>query len=95
MATVLYGDFEWDDAKARANLNKHGVSFAEALTVFSDPHAIDAQDRFIPDRFVIMGLSSRMRLLFVVHAKRGDRLRIISARKASAGQRSKYEEDSA
>lgn len=92
MGRVVYGDFEWDDAKARANLAKHGVSFLEALTVFSDPNAIDAPDRFIPGRFVIIGCSTRQRVLFVVHAEMGARIRIISARKASVAQRRKYEE---
>ncbi|MBX3025281.1 BrnT family toxin [bacterium] len=92
MGRAVYGDFEWDDAKARANLVKHGVSFPEALTVFSDPNAIDAPDRFVPSRFVIIGCSSRQRVLFVVHAERGERIRLISARKASAAQRRRYEE---
>jgi len=42
MATVIYGDFEWDDAKAETNLKKHGVTFEEASTVFDDPNALDA-----------------------------------------------------
>lgn len=92
MTRVLYGGFEWDDTKARANLANHGVSFQEAVTVFSDPNAIDAPDRFIPGRFVIVGLSNRVRVLFVVYAERADRIRSISARKASAMQRRIYEE---
>lgn len=94
MATTVEGDFEWDTAKARANLSKHGVSFEEATTVFDDPQAIDAPDRYDHDRFVIIGVSSRSRLLFVVHAVRGERIRIISARRASPAQRRKYEAES-
>jgi uncharacterized DUF497 family protein len=93
MATIVYGDFEWDDAKAATNLTKHGVSFEEASTVFDDPAALDAPDLLDPTRFVILGRSHHGRVLFVVHAERGARVRIISARKASPAQRKKYEED--
>lgn len=91
MATVRYGDFEWDDAKARGNAVKHGVSFVEATTVFGDPQAVDAPDLYDPERFVIIGMSLSARVLFVVHAVRGERIRIISARKASREQRRIYE----
>lgn len=93
MATRRYGDFEWDDAKARVNLLKHGVSFEEALTAFADPLAIDAPDRYMPGRFVLIGYSARGRVLFVVYEERRDSIRLISARKASPIQRRKYEED--
>ena len=91
MATVHIGDFAWDEAKARSNVAKHGVSFIEAITVFSDPQAIDAPDLYEPDRFVIIGMSSHARVLFVVHAERSERIRIVSARKASKEQRRIYE----
>ncbi len=91
MGTVRSGDFEWDEDKARANEAKHGVSFAEATTVFGDPQAIDAPDLYEPDRFIIIGMSTRARVLFVVHAERGERIRIISARQASKPQRRIYE----
>ena len=94
MSRVVEGDFEWDSAKARANEAKHGVTFEEATTVFDDPHAIDAPDRYDPDRFVIIGMSSFANVLFVVHAIRGERIRIISARRASRAQRRIYEEES-
>jgi hypothetical protein len=93
MSLVVDGDFEWDDAKARSNLAKHRVSFAEAATVFDDPRALDAPDLYDQDRFVIIGRSSATRVLFVVHACRGERIRIISARRASPAQRRKYEEE--
>lgn len=92
MPTVQYGDFEWDEAKARSNAAKHGVSFVEATTVFSDPQAVDAPDLYDPEHFVIIGMSLSARVLFVVHATRGERIRIISARKASREQRRIYEE---
>jgi hypothetical protein len=92
MATVRFGEFEWDEDKARSNQAKHGVSFEEATTVFGDPRAIDAPDIYEPDRFVIIGLSAQARVLFVVHAERGERIRIISARRASKPQRRMYEE---
>jgi uncharacterized DUF497 family protein len=92
MATVRFGDFEWDSAKAAANARKHGVRFEEAATAFDDVHAIDAPDRFVEGRFVLLGRGARDRVLFVVHAVRShDRIRIISARKAPPAQRKAYE----
>ncbi|HKG13840.1 MAG TPA: BrnT family toxin, partial [Pyrinomonadaceae bacterium] len=77
--------FEWDDEKAVANLEKHGVSFGEATEVFYDPNALegfDAEHSAEENRFFIIGLSSR-RLLYVVYAERADDMvRIISARRA-------------
>lgn len=92
MATIIYGDFEWDAAKAAANVKKHGVTFEEASTVFDDPNALDAPDLEDATRFVILGRSFETRILFVIQVERGDRVRIISARKASPVQRKKYEE---
>lgn len=92
MSTVRVGDFEWDEAKARTNLRKHGVSFTDAVTVFLDPQAIDAPDLDEPERFVVVGRASSTRVLFVVYAERRDRVRLISARKASPSQRRIYEE---
>ena len=86
--------FEWDDEKAQANLEKHGVSFGEATEVFYDPNALegfDPEHSEEEDRFFIIGLSSR-RLLFVVYAEReGDMVRIISARKAVKKEQEEYE----
>ncbi|MGH7964432.1 MAG: BrnT family toxin [Candidatus Binatia bacterium] len=93
MATRRYGDFEWDEVKARSNFLKHGVAFEEAVAAFADPFAIDAPDLYVPDRFVLIGYSRRARLLFVVYAERGNQIRIISARKASPPQRRTYEEN--
>ena len=93
MATVIFGDFEWDDRKAAANLRKHGVSFEEAITALADPRAIAAPDLVFPDRWITIGRSVLLRVLFVVHTESlpGARIRIVSARKASASQRRKYE----
>ena len=93
MALVVFGDFEWDSAKASANAKKHGVTFEEATTSFDDPRAIDVPDIEDPSRFVLIGFSYLANLLFVVHAVRGERVRIISARTATRAQRRKYEED--
>ena len=80
--------FEWDKAKAALNKRKHGVSFEEAQTVFYDEHAIeffapDHSDR--EDRFIMLGLSFKLRLLVVCHCVREAQsvIRIISARKAT------------
>ena len=87
--------FEWDDRKAAANLTKHKVSFEEAKTVFVDERAklIDDPDHSEDeDRFVLLGLSSALRLLLVCHFYRGDGgvIRIISARKAIANEAKSY-----
>ena len=95
MATVIFGDFEWDDRKAMSNLNKHGVSFEEALTALADPRALTAPDLVEPNRSITIGTSGLLRVLFVVHTESlpGDRLRMISARKASPAQRRRYDEE--
>jgi uncharacterized DUF497 family protein len=94
VATVIFGDFEWDDQKAAANLRKHGVGFEEAISALADPRALEAPELGHPGRFVTIGRSALLRVLFVVHAENvaGDRVRIISARRAARGQRRKYEE---
>ncbi len=85
--------FEWDPRKAEANLRKHGVSFDEASTVFGDPLAATVTD---PDhsadeaRFITIGQSSSSLLVVVVHADRGEVIRIISARRPTLGEKKKY-----
>ena len=86
--------FEWDSRKASRNLNIHGVSFDEASTAFQDPlsHTItDPLHSEEEDRFVLIGYSYRNRLLVVVHADRGDRVRIISARSANRKEKHEHE----
>jgi uncharacterized DUF497 family protein len=88
-------EFEWDDAKAEANEQKHGVSFTEAMTVFADPLALTAYDpdhSSAEDRYITMGLSAAGRLLVVSHTDRGERVRIISAREATRSERKDYED---
>jgi uncharacterized DUF497 family protein len=89
-------EFEWDDNKARTNLAKHGVSFEEASTVFADALSITIPDPAHSQaeaRFIILGHSHRQRLLVVVHTERGDKIRLISARRASRNERKQYEEN--
>jgi hypothetical protein len=76
--------FEWDSIKAASNAKKHGVSFEEARTVFYDEHALlipDPDHSTTEDRFIIMGLSSALRVLVIVHCfrKSGSSIRVISA----------------
>ena len=89
--------FEWDPAKARTNLRKHGVAFAEALTAFADPLGrilVDPRHSIAEERLVILGLSERRGLLAVMFTERGERIRLISARRATATERHEYEEAS-
>lgn len=87
--------FEWDEKKAAANEEKHGVSFHEAAAVFGDPLAVTFAD---PDhsenerRYVTFGMSRANRLLVVAHADRERRVRIISARTMTRHERKIYEE---
>lgn len=86
--------FEWDAAKALENLAKHGVSFEEATTVFGDPLSLTVADEVHSEgeeRFVTMGQSSTGKLLVVVHAERGDAIRLIGARPATPRERREYE----
>ena len=88
--------FEWDPAKEKANLRKHKVSFQEAESVFADEHGrlLDDPDHSeVEERFVLLGLSSRFRVLVVVHTYRGneDVIRIISARRATKAERAYYD----
>ncbi len=83
--------FDWDTAKATLNLRKHGVAFREARTVFEDVTP-DPDHSVGEERFVILGLSSALRVLFVIHCERGhgNVIRIISARKADRQERAAY-----
>jgi uncharacterized DUF497 family protein len=91
VATVVDGDFEWDDEKEQSNLAKHGVSFAEGATVFADPYAVYLDDGSETTRMVVIGTSLRDRVLYVVHVERGARDRIISARRATRAEEEVYE----
>ena len=87
--------FEWHGKKAAANKKKHGVSFEEATTVFTDVLSLTIPDPLHSEeeeRFVIIGRSSQQRILVVVHTDFGKHIRIISARLATAHGRKRYEE---
>lgn len=86
--------FTWDRRKAAANLKKHGVSFAEAVTAFDDELSAYYPDARHENRFILIGHSKRHRLLYVVYAEvRLDVIRIISARRATSQERAHYEND--
>ena len=91
MATIRCGDFEWDEEKAERNLKKHAVSFEEATSVFLDIDYMVVADPNDPTRFIAIGYSTLARMLVVVHCERGDRVRIISARRATRAERGTYE----
>ena len=89
-------EFEWNQQKAKANLRNHGVSFEEAATVFEDALAAIYED---PDhsaherRYLMVGTSARGRLLHIAFADKGERIRIISARKVTKREREFYEKE--
>lgn len=88
--------FEWDPVKAQINLEKHGVTFEEAMTVFYDEAAIEFYDDAHSEgeeRFLLLGLSSDMKLLLVCHCYRSEEsvIRIISARKAAKNEAKHYQ----
>lgn len=88
-------DFEWDREKANENARKHGVGFEEAVSVFRDPLSltiVDPDHSMGEERFLILGLSARDRIIVVSHTERGDRIRLISARVADSRERRDYEE---
>jgi uncharacterized DUF497 family protein len=90
-------EFEWNQNKAVLNLEKHGVSFPEAATVFNDPLSATFPD---PDhsigesRYIIIGVSRFGQVLVVAHTERGEKVRIISARKATRQEKRFYEQGS-
>lgn len=94
MHTINTVDFEWDADKAASNLRKHGVDFADAAAVFDDPFALSMPDDD-PDeeRLVGLGTDALGRVLVVVYTFRGEKLRIISARRATPSERETYEEN--
>ena len=87
--------YEWDAEKAKGNRRKHRISFEDAATVFLDPRAMtfpDPDHSSEEDREITIGRSSRQQVVFVSHCQRGDRVRIIGARKTTRGERKQYEE---
>jgi len=87
-------EFEWSEAKAAANLAKHGVSFEEAKTVFDDRLYVDfynPKHSFNEHRYIIIGQSNQRRVLIVSYTERHDRIRLINARELTPGERKDYE----
>ena len=87
--------FDWDNEKNIANINKHGISFKEAATVFFDEDAIEIDDTehsYLEERFLIIGRSKKLRLIVVCHCYRYNDtiVRIISARKATRKETELY-----
>lgn len=86
--------YQWDSAKARRNLQKHGVDFADVAGVFEDDRALTIEDPSSEDeqRWVSIGMDCLGRVLVVVYTWRGDTIRVISARPATPRERQQYEE---
>ncbi|HEY1253295.1 MAG TPA: BrnT family toxin [Terracidiphilus sp.] len=87
---------EWDDDKAARNLRVHGVDFQEAMRIFEDPFAITIPDELHSEdefRSITIGRSWLDKVLLVVHTERKERIRIISARKATPSERFQYESE--
>jgi uncharacterized protein len=92
---VVTERFEWDEAKARTNAQRHSVSFAEAVTVFDDPLAAlfdDPNHSQREERRLLIGNSARHRLLVVTYTERGGAIRVIGARRATRRERRAYED---
>ena len=87
-------DYQWDLNKARANLKKHAVDFADAVGVFEDHLALNIDDPASPGepRWITVGMDFLNRLLVVVYTYRGEAIRLISARKATKRERDSYED---
>lgn len=87
-------NYDWNQAKAKANAEKHGVDFADAVIALEDDFAVTIPDPDSEDeeRFISLGMDPNGRVLVTVFTHRGDVIRIISSRKASRGERRHYEE---
>ncbi|MGO9255988.1 MAG: BrnT family toxin [Bryobacteraceae bacterium] len=87
-------EVEWDPAKARLNARKHGVAFADAVAALKDVEALTMRDALSDDeeRWVTLGLDAFGRVLVVVYTWRGERVRLISVRRATPRERRRYEE---
>ncbi len=88
--------FEWDAQKAKSNLQKHQVDFEEASTIFDDPQFItilDHEHSQDEERYITIGLSNKNRVLLVAHSELNNKIRIISARKATGNEEKFYQEE--
>ncbi len=86
--TIIEMAYQWNRDKAKANIRKHGIEFADAVSVFSDDLAITIPD----ERFVTIGIDAFGRVLVIVYTLRNDEIRLISARKATRHEQQQYEE---
>jgi hypothetical protein len=90
-------EFEWDDTKAAENVRIHGVSFAQAALAFGDPFAvewIDLRGDYGEERIILLGMTGSQ-ILTVVYTERGERIRIISARRATRNEQDLYYRENA
>ncbi|MEJ2108697.1 MAG: BrnT family toxin [Acidobacteriota bacterium] len=88
----MFYAFEWDSRKAATNLKKHGIDFADAATALYDESAITIQDDCVNERrFITIGMDALGRVSVVICPRHGNRIRIISARKTTPGERLQYE----
>lgn len=88
--------FEWDQEKAKQNIKKHDISFDEASSVFGDVLSLTIYDPVHSekeDRFILIGNSFKNQIIVIAHTERGDKIRIISARKATKRERMQYEKN--
>ena len=87
------GEFEWDSRKAAVNRRKHGIDFADATAVFEDERALTVKDEITAvdeTRMLTLGRDAMGRLLVVAYTWRGERIRLISARRATSSERRQY-----
>lgn len=85
-------EFEFDPQKALSNTKKHGISFAEVEPVFFDEFALTREDdAMLEQRFITVGLDARLRVVIVCWTQRGNNIRLISARLATASEKKAYE----
>jgi uncharacterized DUF497 family protein len=85
--TIIEMVYQWSKDKATANFRKHGIDFADAVSVFSDDLAITIPD----ERFIVIGIDSMGRVLVVVYTMRDSEIRLISARRATRHEQQQYE----
>jgi len=91
----MAASFEWDPQKAKSNLQKHQVDFEEASSIFNDLQFIsflDDEHSQDEERYISIGLSNKLRILMVAHTERNNKIRIISARKATENEKKFYQE---
>lgn len=84
--------YEWDEKKYRSNIKKHGIRFDEAIIAFSDPFALEMNDKEFPDRLLLLGFSFYKGILVIVFSETDDVRRIISVRKANKAEEKTYAE---